>query len=152
MVVDVCYPPPVRAKHGSGIGADVAVVTGGECKVASEGGLVLAMELQFDVTSLAARDVLAVRGEIDAFTSPRLRERLAELMDDGHFALVVDLEGVDFMDSTGLGVLVSSLKRAKEHGGELSLVCTSPQILRVLSITGLDRVFEVRATIDDGAG
>ena len=72
------------------------------------------------------------------------------MMDEGHYRLVVDLEGVEFMDSTGLGVLVSCLKRAKEHGGDLSLVCTSPQILRVLSITGLDKVFEVRASLDDG--
>jgi anti-sigma B factor antagonist len=109
----------------------------------------LAIELQFEMTTSGARDVLAVSGEIDAFTSPRLRERLTEMMDDGHFRLVVDLEGVEFMDSTGLGVLVACLKRAKEHGGDLSLVCTGPQILRVLSITGLDRVFEVRASLDE---
>jgi anti-sigma B factor antagonist len=105
----------------------------------------LAIELQFDLT-ISGGYVLAVRGEIDAFTSPMLRERLVSLMDGGHYQLVVDLEGVDFMDSTGLGVLVSCLKHAREHNGQLSLVCTSPQILRVLSITGLDRVFEVRGT------
>ena len=66
----------------------------------------MAIELQFEMTTSGARDVLAVRGEIDAFTSPRLRERLTGMMDEGHYRLVVDLEGVEFMDSTGLGVLV----------------------------------------------
>jgi anti-sigma B factor antagonist len=56
------------------------------------------------------------------------------------------------MDSTGLGVLVSCLKRAKEHQGDLSLVCTSPQILRVLAITGLDRVFQVRGSVEEVSG
>ena len=108
------------------------------------------MELQFDLTPSGDYEVLSVRGEIDAFTSPMLRERLVALLDRGHYRLVVDLEGVDFMDSTGLGVLVSCLKRTKEHDGELMLVCTSPQILRVLSITGLDRVFDVRGTGPEG--
>jgi anti-sigma B factor antagonist len=112
----------------------------------------MAIELQFDVTSASERSVVAVRGEIDAYTSPRLREQLTRLMDEGQHQIVVDLEGVEFMDSTGLGVLVAALKRAKEHDGDVSLVCTSPQILRVLSITGLDRVFQVRTAVDDGTG
>ena len=109
----------------------------------------MAIELQFDTTTVGERSVVSVRGEIDAYTSPRLRDQLTRLMDEGHYQLVVDLEGVEFMDSTWLGVLVACLKRAKEHGGDLSLVCTSPQILRVLSITGLDRVFQVRAAVDE---
>ncbi len=110
------------------------------------------IELAFDARSLDGWEVLSVRGEIDAYTSPRLRERLASLMDQGRFRLIVDLEDVGFMDSTGLGVLVSCLKRAKEHAGEMILVCTSPQILRVLAITGLDRVFDVRSTVAEATG
>jgi anti-sigma B factor antagonist len=109
----------------------------------------MAIELAFDTTATDGWEVLAVRGEIDAYTSPRLRERLTQLMDEGHYRVVVDLEAVEFMDSTGLGVLVSCLKRTKEHQGELALVCTAPQILRVLSITGLDKVFTVRQSVGD---
>ena len=107
------------------------------------------IELVFDTTTQDGWEVLAVRGEIDAYTSPRLRERLTELMDQGRYRLIVDLEGVEFMDSTGLGVLVSCLKRAKEHDGDLALVCTSPQILRVLAITGLDKVFQIRRAVPE---
>jgi anti-sigma B factor antagonist len=109
----------------------------------------MAIELAFDTAVRDGWEVLAVRGEIDAYTSPRLRERLTQLMEDGHYRVVVDLEGVEFMDSTGLGVLVSCLKRSKEHQGDVALVCTAPQILRVLAITGLDRVFVVRESVED---
>jgi anti-sigma B factor antagonist len=114
---------------------------------AKEGAM--AIELAFDTAARDGWEVLAVRGEIDAYTSPRLRERLTQLMEDGHYRVVVDLEGVEFMDSTGLGVLVSCLKRSREHQGDVALVCTAPQILRVLAITGLDRVFVVRESIED---
>jgi anti-sigma B factor antagonist len=126
----------------------------------------MAIELEFDETEHDGWRVLAVRGEIDAYTSPRLREELKRLIDGGTRRLVVDLQGVEFMDSTGLGVLVSALKRVKEAGasgdgsnpgsgpatgsdddGRLSLVCTSPQILRVLAVTGLDKVFVVAPSV-----
>lgn len=68
----------------------------------------MAIELQFDLTTSGNYDTLAVPGEVDAFTSPVLRERLVSLLDGGHYHLVVDPEGVDFMDSTRLGVLVSA--------------------------------------------
>ena len=59
------------------------------------------------------------------------------------------LEAVDFIDSTGLGVLISGLKRVRTHDGEFALVCTEPRILKVFEITGLLAVFPVFGTIDD---
>ena len=112
----------------------------------------MGIDLLFDSTERDGWHVLSVGGDVDAYTSPRLRERLAEFMDDGHYRVIVDLEGVEFLDSTGLGVLVSSLKRAKEHGGDITLVCTRPQILRVLGITGLDKVFTVHEVIPETPG
>ena len=54
--------------------------------------------------------VIAVGGEIDVYTAPKLRDGLVELINSGHYHLVIDLEGVDFLDSTGLGVLVGALE------------------------------------------
>ncbi|CAO0837571.1 Anti-sigma factor antagonist OS=Streptomyces microflavus OX=1919 GN=rsbV_1 PE=3 SV=1 [Streptomyces microflavus] len=54
------------------------------------------------------RTVVEVGGEIDVYTAPKLREQLVELVNDGSYHLVVDMEGVDFLDSTGLGVLVAA--------------------------------------------
>jgi anti-sigma B factor antagonist len=86
--------------------------------------------------------VLEVHGEVDAYSAPQLREALREM--DGQGArILVDLNGVDFMDSSGLGVLIGALKRARERDGELALVCTGQTLLRLLAITGLDRVFTI---------
>ncbi|MCI0344656.1 MAG: STAS domain-containing protein [Chloroflexi bacterium] len=106
------------------------------------------MELGLDVVEREGWVVLGVTGEVDVATAPRLREQLIALVADGHHRIVVDLEGVDFLDSTGLGVLVGALKRVRTHDGDLSLVCTKPRILRGFEITGLTRVFAIHDTVD----
>ena len=92
--------------------------------------------------------VLAVKGEVDVYTAPRLREKLVELVSHGSQHLVVDLEGVDFLDSTGLGVLVGGLKRLRSHDGDLSLVCSQQRILKVFEITGLTKVFSIYDSVE----
>jgi anti-sigma B factor antagonist len=92
--------------------------------------------------------VIDVQGEVDMFTAPKLRERLVETVDQGHYQVIVNLQGVSFMDSTGLGTLVGGLKRVKEHDGTLALVCSSRPVLRVLSITGLNNVFPIYETVE----
>ncbi len=92
--------------------------------------------------------VLAVKGEVDVYTAPRLRERLVELATQGRRQIVVDLEGVEFLDSTGLGVLVGGLKRLRSNDGDLGLVCTQSRILKVFEITGLTKVFEIFDSVE----
>src|ERR1700694_5090410 len=107
------------------------------------------MELGLDVDDThEPYTVLSVKGEVDVYTAPRLREKLVELVSEGHRQIVADLEGVDFLDSTGLGVLVGGLKRLRSHEGDLTLVCTQPRILKVFEITGLTSVFTISATVD----
>jgi anti-sigma B factor antagonist len=106
------------------------------------------MDLGLDVTEHDGITVLAVRGEVDVYTAPRLREKLVELVSQGKYRIVVDLENVDFLDSTGLGVLVGGLKRLRSHDGDLSLVCTQHRILKVFEITGLTKVFSIRDSVD----
>src|SRR5918911_1906268 len=116
-------------------------------QIANEGG---SMELGLDVDdSHPPYTVLAVKGEVDVYTAPRLREKLVELVSQGKHKIVVDLEGVDFLDSTGLGVLVGGLKRVRSHDGELALVCTKSRILKVFEITGLTRVFPMYGSVDE---
>jgi anti-sigma B factor antagonist len=91
--------------------------------------------------------IVDVDGEVDVFTAPRLRERIIELVDKGQYRIIVNLEAVSFMDSTGLGVLVGGLKRVREHDGVLALVCTRRPVLRVLALTGLNRVFPLYETV-----
>ena len=98
-----------------------------------------------------AATLLVLRGDLDLATAPELRECLVEVIDDG-VRIVVDLEAVDFLDSAGLGILVGGLKRARTHGGELELVCTSQDVLKPLEITGLDRVFTIHSGRDAALG
>jgi anti-sigma B factor antagonist len=93
--------------------------------------------------------IVHVGGEIDVYTAPVLRERLDEHIAEGRLHLVVDLEDVSFMDSTGLGVLVGRLKLVRLSSGSLQLVCSSERILKVFSITGLDKVFQIFSSVDD---
>ncbi len=110
------------------------------------------MDLGLDVTEQNGWAVLAVRGEVDVYTAPRLREKLVELVSEGKSRIVVDLEAVEFLDSTGLGVLVGGLKRVRTNDGELRLVCTQNRILRVFEITGLTKVFDIHDGVDKAVG
>lgn len=89
---------------------------------------------------------------MDLHTAPSLRERIVQSVDQGRHQLVINLEGVEFMDSTGLGVLVSGLKRVKERDGELVLAAGREQILKVLAITGLNKVFPLHDTVEQATG
>jgi anti-sigma B factor antagonist len=107
------------------------------------------MELSLSTRTVQGRTVLEVAGEIDVYTAPQLRERLIALVDDGARLVIVDLSRVDFLDSTGLGVLVGGLKRLRSVGGELVLVCSHERLLKIFRITGLDRVFTLYASVDE---
>jgi anti-sigma B factor antagonist len=107
------------------------------------------MELRTEVSEVKGWTVVAVHGEIDVATSPALRERLIGLVNDGATRLVLDLEAVDFLDSTGLGTIVSLLKRVRTHGGDLRLVCTEARIRRLFEITGLEKAVPLHASLDD---
>ena len=107
------------------------------------------VELSLATRSEGDRSVLEVGGEIDVYTAPKLREQFAQLVDEGRYDLVVDLENVAFLDSTGLGVLVGGLKRVRSHDGSLRLVCTQDRILKIFRITGLTKVFPIYDSVED---
>jgi anti-sigma B factor antagonist len=106
------------------------------------------MELTLNVYSgRPGSAVIAVGGEIDVYTAPKLREKLINLVESGSYHLILDMEGVEFLDSTGLGVLVGGLKRVRAHDGWIDLVCTQSRILRIFRITGLSNVFDTYDTV-----
>jgi len=85
--------------------------------------------------------VVEVEGELDLYTSPDLDRRLQELIGDGRRRIAIDLSSVPFMDSSSLSVLVSNLKRLREREGELALVGIHGTPLKVLTLTGLTKIF-----------
>src|ERR1022692_203540 len=107
------------------------------------------VDLKLDHHTKDGIEVVDVEGEIDVYTAPRLRELLIELVNSGFYQLVVKMEKVEFLDSTGLGVLVGGLKRVRAHDGSLDLVCTQERILKIFRITGLTKVFGIHDTVDE---
>ncbi len=87
--------------------------------------------------------VVSASGEVDVFTAPSLDQHLVALQSGGSHKLVVDLSAVAFLDSTGLGVLVKALKRARESGGWIRLVVTTDRIRKIFEITGLDAALPI---------
>jgi anti-sigma B factor antagonist len=106
----------------------------------------------FHLDSVTAGDdcaVVQISGEVDVYTAPRLRERVVELIGNGFVHLIADLRDVVFLDSTGIGALVGSLRRVRTHDGSLMLVTTSERILDIFKITGLNTAFVIQPTIPD---
>lgn len=93
--------------------------------------------------------IVDVHGDVDVATAPQLREKLVQLIGDGHTDLVVDLNDVDFLDSTGLGVLVGGLKRARSNKGSLQVVSNNERVKKVFAITGLTEVFGLTDQLGD---
>ncbi len=101
------------------------------------------MDLTLSTRETDGTTVVAVGGEIDVYTAPRLRDKFTELVAAGSYDIIVDMQNVEFLDSTGLGVLVGGLKKVRAHDGSLDLVCTQDRLLKIFRITGLAKVFVI---------
>ena len=102
------------------------------------------MELKVSSRSHGDHTVVTAGGEIDLYTAPRLHRELVDVLaDDRPARVIVDMSGVVFCDSTGMNVLLSSLRRAKERGGQLELAAPRAAVRKILQVTGLDSVFTV---------
>jgi anti-sigma B factor antagonist len=101
------------------------------------------VDLRIESKEVEGIGVIALEGEVDVYTAPKLKSRLIDLVDEGKYDIIIDLQKVEFMDSSGLGVLVGGLKRVKSHQGSISLVVTQENILKIFRITGLVKVFPI---------
>lgn len=107
------------------------------------------MDIDIRAGEDGAATVITVRGELDVLTAASLRTAVGEVIDDGRVHLVLDATDLDFMDSTGVGVLVIALRRTRVSGGSFAIVGAHGRALRTLSMTGLDRVFTLYGTLED---
>ena len=107
------------------------------------------VELTLDTRTQGDWTVVDVGGEVDLSSAPALRAELEMAIARPTRGVVVDLTGVGFMDSSGLSVLVAGLKIARESGGDLAVVCRNESILKVLTVTGLDRLFAVHGSVGE---
>ena len=87
--------------------------------------------------------VVDLKGTIDHMTAPQLKDALADLVHQGNYHIVVNMSCVEYLDSSGLGSLISGYKRVREHHGTLSIASPSEVVSRLLDLTRLNMVFHV---------
>lgn len=107
------------------------------------------MEPSFETRTEGTWTVIEVRGELDLATSDELRAALDRGFEAGSPRIAVDLTDVGFLDSSSLGVLVASMKRARADDGDLALVGVQGSPAKVIALTGLDAVFRIEISIED---
>ena len=103
------------------------------------------LSVKFDVTGACADGtrVVSVTGDVDVYTSPVLRKTLMTLIDQGHDRLIVNLQHVAYIDSTGLGVLIGAHRRLRAASGSIRLASLNPHITKLFEIAGLVKIFEL---------
>jgi anti-sigma B factor antagonist len=101
------------------------------------------MELVLQTASSGSWTVVRVAGELDLHTSPQLRDHVLAALGEPPVRIALDLSEVDFMDSSSLGMLITCLKRVRERDGRFVLIGVAGSPMKVLSLTGLDRVFDL---------
>jgi anti-sigma B factor antagonist len=107
-------------------------------------------ELSIDLKNDSGGTLLfKLRGSLDLATAPTVRAALSDATEKGSNNLIVDLTQLEFLDSTGLGVLIGAHRRAAEHGGTFKLIVSNGPISRLLNITGLIAVFAVYHSVED---
>ena len=106
------------------------------------------MDLTLNTRTEGEHTVLAVSGEVDVYTAPALRDRIADLLDSGQHQLVIDLGGVEFLDSTGLGVIFSLYRQLTPAGGQVVFASVSRPVQVVVQLTRTYKVFRQFPTVE----
>ena len=107
------------------------------------------MDVQLKTRTVDGVFILDVAGELDIYTSPKLKSAIQNALTAGRARVVVNLLRTTYLDSTALSVLTTAQKQAREAGGNLGLVFDQPQIEKIFTITGLQRVFPIFRTETD---
>lgn len=114
--------------------------------------MVLPEDAEVDLRLAGDSVTVTVRGEVDLHASPQLRARLAAAVEEEAELVLVHLDGVTLLDSTGLGVIVGAWKAQRAAGRRLEIVCSRPEPLKTLRLTGLDRVVTVHPGLPGAPG
>jgi anti-sigma B factor antagonist len=103
------------------------------------------------ITDEGGYKLLRPSGDLDVYTVGSLRDAIAQIVGQEQPKVVVDLDAVPFMDSSGLGALMGGVRRLREAGGDLAIACTREQHLKLFSITGFGEGVSIAPTVDEAA-
>lgn len=108
-------------------------------------------KIDIDVTDEGGYKVLKPEGDLDVYTVGSLRDSLGSIVEEDSPKVVVDLDSVPFMDSSGLGALMGGVRRLREAGGDLAIACTREQHLKLFTITGFGEGVSIAPTVEEAA-
>ena len=108
-------------------------------------------KVEIEITDTGEYRVLKPSGDLDVYTVGSLRDAIGRMIEDATPKVVVDLDGVPFMDSSGLGALMGGVRRLREAGGDLAIACTKEQHLKLFAITGFGEGVSIAPTIEEAA-
>lgn len=104
----------------------------------------MAVKIRYLFSERADRWEVKIMGEVDIHSSQEVKEKLAEILNEKEKSMIINAEELDYIDSTGLGMLIGIVKRLKEKDLNLTLVKLQANVLKLFQITGLDKVIELR--------
>ncbi len=108
-------------------------------------------KIDIEISDRGDHKVIRPDGDLDVYTVGSLRDAIGTMIEEGHTKLVVDLDGVPFMDSSGLGALMGGARRLREAGGDLAIACTREQHLKLFTITGFGEGVSIAPTVEEAA-
>ncbi len=108
-------------------------------------------KIDIEVSEQGEYKVLRPEGDLDVYTVGSLRDALGTVVEAGEPRVVVDLDSVPFMDSSGLGALMGGVRRLRESGGDLAIACTREQHLKLFTITGFGEGVSIAPTVEEAA-
>jgi anti-sigma B factor antagonist len=106
------------------------------------------MDLSININVTEGQTIVSVSGEIDVYTAPKLKEKIFPISEKEEMNLIVDLSGVTYMDSTGLGVIVGVFKSVRKHNGILQLTGLSTRLSKLFRITGLADIMNIKSGVE----
>jgi anti-sigma B factor antagonist len=109
-------------------------------------------KVEIEVVDQGDYRVLRPSGDLDVYTVGSLRDAIGNMIEQASPKIVVDLDGVPFMDSSGLGALMGGVRRLREAGGDLAIACTREQHLKLFAITGFGEGVSIAPTVEEAAG
>lgn len=108
-------------------------------------------KIEIDVTDAGGYQVIRPEGDLDVYTVGSLRDVIGNVTESDNPRVVVDLDSVPFMDSSGLGALMGGVRRLREAGGDLAIACTREQHLKLFTITGFGEGVSIAPTVEEAA-
>jgi anti-sigma B factor antagonist len=109
----------------------------------------MSLDININFNEIENMWIFAPEGELDIFSSPNFKEKVVNAFESRNSDIIIDLEKLEYVDSTGLGALISILRRLKESNNKIYIDNIKPNIKKLFLITELDKLFVIRSEINE---